>query len=180
AEDLKQRLATMAAGPLARYLDGETFFDSDDRTNQIIILTHPSNVEIIESVISSLDVDAAPLTRTEVFYLKHAKSEEVASLLNALVSGQSSANRNSSADRRPVVARTEGNVADSVSSSVGGEGSTDQFSPYITIESDERSNAIITFGTSSDIRYISDLIEKVDVILAQVKIDVIIAEVNIG
>lgn len=180
AEDLKQRLSTMASGPLARYLDGETFFESDDRTNQIIILTHPSNVEIIESVISSLDVDAAPLTRTEVFYLKHAKSEEVASLLNALVSGQSSATRSSSNSSRPVVPRAEGNATEIVRGSTGVEGTTDQFSPYITIESDERSNAIIAFGTSSDIRYISDLIEKVDVILAQVKIDVIIAEVNIG
>jgi len=186
SEELKQRLESMAQGPLKRFLDGDSYFESDERTNQIIIMTDPSNVAILEEVINSLDVDAAPLTRTEVFYLKHAEAEEVGSLLNSLVSGQSSATRRTSSSSR---VNTKRNAADgndattpvqSQSASSGNESTNDQFSPYITIESDQRANAIIVFGTSSDLRYISDLIEKVDIVLAQVKIDVIIAEVNIG
>ena len=183
ADELRVRLDEMAQGPLKRFLDGETFFESDERTNQIIILTDPGNVDIIEEVIGSLDVDAAPLTKTEVFFLKHAKSEEVAGLLNSLVSGQTSATRRTSSSSQVNTKRTQPNGNDATvsnSTNSDGESQNDQFSPYITIEPDERSNAIIAFGTSSDIRYISDLIEKIDIILAQVKIDVIIAEVNIG
>lgn len=186
ADDLRVRLEAMALGPLKRFLDGDTFFESDERTNQIIILTNPANVDIIEEVITSLDVDAAPLTRTEVFYLKHAMSDEVAVLLNSLVSGQTSAARRTSSSSRVTTKRTQPQNDDAtVSNSTSNgnnidSGSNDQFSPYITIEPDERSNAIIAFGTSSDIRYISELIKKIDIELAQVRIDVIIAEVNVG
>ena len=187
AIELKNRLDNMARGPLKRFLEGEIHFEADERTNQIVILSDPANVPVIDQVISSLDVDAAPLTRTEVFYLKHASAEEIASLLNSLVKGQSSNNRednrvNSASNRgaipeqsasdAPIVPINQSVNADQVAS--------DQFSPFITIESDERSNSIIAFGTASDIRYIADLIDKIDVLLAQVKIDVIIAEVNIG
>lgn len=55
-----------------------------------------------------------------------------------------------------------------------------QFSSFATIEPDERSNAIIAYGTPSDIRYISSLIDRIDILLAQVKIDVVIVEVNVG
>jgi len=188
ADDLKVRLEAMAQGPLKRFMDGETYFEADERTNQIIIMTHPINVDIINEVINSLDVDAAPLTRTEVFYLKHAKSEEVASLLNSLVSGQTSATRRTTSSSRVNTKRTSAAtgpdatapVAASTPGTADSDGANDQFSPYITIEPDERSNAIIAFGTSSDLRYITDLINKVDIVLAQVRIDVIIAEVNIG
>ena len=185
AQELKERLDNMTQGPLKKYIEGETHFEADERTNQIIILTEPANVPIIDQVISSLDVDAAPLTRTEVFYLKHASSDEIASLLNSLIKGQTSANKkrdsrsNSSRDRGNSPSGADTPVA--VNQSVNADTVTgDQFSPYITIESDERSNSIIAFGTASDIRYISDLIDKIDVLLPQVKIDVIIAEVNIG
>ena len=187
AVELKNRLDNMARGPLKRFLEGEIHFEADERTNQIVILTDPSNVAIVDQVISSLDVDAAPLTRTEVFYLKHASAEEIASLLNSLIRGQSSANRK---DKRVNSASNRGAIPDAtaadtqaiqINQSVNADQvAGDQFSPFITIESDERSNSIIAFGTASDIRYISDLIDKIDVLLAQVKIDVIIAEVNIG
>lgn len=185
AQDLKDRLDNMAQGPLKRFLDGEIHFEADERTNQIIILTEPGNVPILETVISSLDVDAAPLTRTEVYYLKHAEAGEVASLLNSLVSGQNAASRKTKTGSSNTRGMANNNVGVEISnqnnvSTVGDQVAGDQFSPFITIESDERSNSIIAFGTSTDIRYIADLIEKVDIVLAQVRIDVIIAEVNIG
>jgi general secretion pathway protein D len=185
AKDLKTRLDSMVIGPLRRFLDGETHIEADERTNQIILVTNPNNVPIVERMINSLDVDAAPLTRTEVFYLKHAAAEEVSRLVNSMISGQNSASRRAPGDAAsvnrgvpvPPSPETGGGMIDGMS---GETPSGDQFSPYITVESDERSNAIIAFGTASDIRYVDDLISKVDIVLAQVKIDVIIAEVNLG
>ena len=54
-----------------------------------------------------------------------------------------------------------------------------QFSEFMTIEADERSNALIISGTRSDLELMTELIAKIDVLLPQVRIEVIIAEVNL-
>lgn len=54
------------------------------------------------------------------------------------------------------------------------------FSESLSILPDERSNAIIISGTRQDIALITSLIEKIDVILAQVRIEVFIAEVTLS
>ena len=194
AQTMKERLLSMAQGPLKRYLEGNTFFDSDERTNQIVIVTHQKNVDIIESVIASLDNDAAPLTRTEVFYIKHAEATNVAKLIDALISRQNNrkddASNPSGGRNRPQVPGPDGqpipvppSLQDMENAMVAGGGVDSQnlqFSSFATIEPDERSNAIIAYGTPSDIRYISSLIDRIDILLAQVKIDVVIVEVNVG
>ncbi len=185
AVELKDRLTNMAQTSLNRYLGGNTFFEADERTNQIIILTQPRNVPLINQIIESLDVDSAPLTKTEVFYIKHAEAKEVATLLNALIRGQTintGANvpggATNPANRPETTPNPIQNTAN-LSARQDLEGQQ-QFSEYITIESDERSNAVLAYGTASDIRYIADVIDQIDIVLDQVKIDVIIAEVNIG
>jgi general secretion pathway protein D len=45
--------------------------------------------------------------------------------------------------------------------------------------SDERSNAVIVYGTENDIRQMGSLIEQIDILLAQVRIEVIIVEVTL-
>jgi len=55
----------------------------------------------------------------------------------------------------------------------------DQFSAYITVQPDQRLNAIIISGTVDDIRIIKDLVEKIDILLSQVRIEVVIAEVTL-
>lgn len=52
-----------------------------------------------------------------------------------------------------------------------------EFSEYVQIVSEERSNAIVIYGTSSDLKQIKSIIEKLDIVLLQVKIDVLITEV---
>ena len=59
-------------------------------------------------------------------------------------------------------------------------GSTNEFSALMTVVNDERSNAVVVSGTNDDIRLIRELIEKLDIVLAQVRIEVVIAEVTVG
>jgi general secretion pathway protein D len=56
---------------------------------------------------------------------------------------------------------------------------TNEFSSFITVLPDERSNAVIVSGTLDDIRLIRELVDKIDIVLAQVRIEVIIAEVTL-
>ena len=55
----------------------------------------------------------------------------------------------------------------------------DQFSSYITVQPDARTNSIVVSGTVDDIRILKDLIEKLDILLSQVRIEVVIAEVSL-
>lgn len=53
------------------------------------------------------------------------------------------------------------------------------FSETLSIMPDERTNAIIVAGTRQDITLITELIEKIDIILAQVRIEAFIVEVTL-
>ncbi|HVW21806.1 MAG TPA: secretin N-terminal domain-containing protein [Opitutaceae bacterium] len=70
-------------------------------------------------------------------------------------------------------------LAAALSNNATGEGTNNEFSGLVTVLADERSNAIIVSGTPDDIRLVKDLVEKLDVVLAQVRIDVVIAEVTL-
>ena len=195
ASDLVNRLRAMFQGPLQNQLGSATTFSADDRTNQVILLADSRQYPLFDDLIAKLDVKADPNTRNEVIYLKHATAKEVATLLSSLVSGQNAAQKASEGSTRagqvqpsvsnlptapspptgppgtPTVASTPGNAAP-------GE-ATSSFSSFVTILADDRSNAVIISGTLDDIRLIRELVEKIDIVLAQVRIEVIIAEVTL-
>lgn len=192
ASVLVNQLRTILQGTVQSQLGSATSYSPDDRTNQVILLADPRQHELFDSLIAKLDVKADPNTRNEVIYLKHAAAKDVAALISQLVSGQNKAVSTSSQQSvrpgqvAPVGAPpTPGAPAaqPAVTMNVVGpnllEG-TAEFSSLVTILPDERSNAVVISGTVDDIRIIRELVEKVDVLLAQVRIEVVIAEVTIS
>ncbi|OUW17276.1 MAG: hypothetical protein CBD18_04970 [Opitutales bacterium TMED158] len=194
-----------AAGPTAEgaipnqiLFGSNTAIASDDRTNQIIIMSEPSNMVFFDDIIEKLDIKSDPATRIEVFVLNHAQATEVAGLLSSFVSGststegedrsQANANRqqnqggnqsaNQNANRQtPQNPVRQQQVSSAVRNTL--EDRDSQFSEFMTIEADERSNSLIISGTRSDLELMTELIGKIDVLLPQVRIEVIIAEVNL-
>jgi general secretion pathway protein D len=71
-------------------------------------------------------------------------------------------------------------VAEGALNDLAGGVAGSDFSESLTILPDERSNAIVVSGTRQDIELISELIEKIDIILAQVRIEVFIAEISLS
>ena len=59
AAEMQERIENLIQGPLKTNLEGNTSVTADERTNQIILITHPGNMAIIMDVIQSVDVDAA-------------------------------------------------------------------------------------------------------------------------
>ncbi len=57
---------------------------------------------------------------------------------------------------------------------------TQQFSTILTIVPDERSNSLVVSGTVDDMRLIKELVAQLDMLLAQVRIEVVIAEVTLS
>ena len=202
ASDLVNKLRTLLSGPLAAQIGTATTYQPDDRTNQILLIADAREQAFFDQLISKLDAEASPNTRSEVIFLKHANATEVATLLGQLVSGQNTASsqsggaNNASATRNGRRLSNNNNAgggnagggpggggaapapaAAAAAAVVAGASDSEEFSSYLTIVADERSNGIVVAGTPNDIKLVKSLVDRIDVLLAQVRIEVVIAEV---
>jgi general secretion pathway protein D len=78
----------------------------------------------------------------------------------------------------PTPAITVGGGAFNAALGTGTE--SQQFSPILTVVADERSNALVVSGTVEDLRLIKSIVAQLDVLLAQVRIEVVIAEITLS
>lgn len=195
ASDLVNKLRTLLGGPLAAQIGTATTYQADDRTNQIILISDPREQPFFDDLIARLDSEASPNTRSEVIFLKHATATDLEALLAKLVTGQTTAQQRDSGSSgrlsnsrlNPVTpaapaaggaAPTPAGVA-AANAAVNAAAASEEFSSYLTIVADERSNAIVVAGTPNDIKLVSSLVNRLDVLLAQVRIEVVIAEVTL-
>jgi general secretion pathway protein D len=202
ASDVANQLRTLLGGPLAATIGTATTYQPDDRTNSLILISDAREQALFDDLVAKLDATTSPNTRSEVVFLKHATATEVEALLARLVSGQSggsgASSRSSGSTSRlsrsnsartgatngttrtganaPAPAAPTPNAA--ASAAVAGAAS-EEFSEHLTIVADERSNAIVIAGTPNDIKLIKSLVDRLDVLLAQVRIEVVIAEVTL-
>ena len=196
ASDVVGKLRTILTGTLQIQLGQATSYSADDRSNQIILITDPRQYPLFDDLIAKLDVKSDPNTRNDVIYLKHADAQQVATLLTQLVSGQTGAAQRSNSQSvrpgqgvasqlplptAPGTPTPAGPVAPGATSgtdALGGTGAN-EFSTLVTVIPDIRANAIVVSGTADDLRLIKEIIDKLDIILAQVRIEVVMAEVNL-
>jgi general secretion pathway protein D len=189
ASDLVNKLRAILVGTLQAQLGTATSYSADDRTNQIILVTDPRQYPFFDDLIDRLDRKADPNTRTDVIYLKNAKAADVVNVLSKIVSGQTSAlQKQNSGSVRPgqttpqpnQPAAPQPNLPTVVSAAnTGTSDGANEFSALMTAVNDDRSNSVVVFGTADDLRLVRQLIDKLDIVLAQVRIEVVIAEVTL-
>ncbi|MEX0331352.1 MAG: secretin N-terminal domain-containing protein [Puniceicoccaceae bacterium] len=186
AEEVVRRLEQLVTGALKNRLENNTTFDADERTNQIIVFTHKSNVELISRLIGKLDIDVAPNTDTNVYSIRYADAVEVVNIIEQVVTGQRQVRTETGADNNPAAQAARARAAAQVrqnnqaAAAARADASNLQFSDYLTIVPDERANTIVASGTHNDLRYLEQLIEQIDTLLAQVRIEVVITEVGLS
>ncbi len=185
ASDVVNQLRTLLGGPLQMQLGAATSYQADDRTNQVILISDVRQQPFFDDLVAKLDVQADPNTRNEVIFLKNATAKDIATLLSQLVQGRNSASKAAGETGRPNVVTPTPNAAPNAPAAAAlaalpGIESSQQFSELLTILPEERSNALIVSGTNDDIRLIRALVEKIDVLLSQVRIEVVIAEVTLN
>lgn len=199
AEELQRNLEALSTGPLSRYFSGNTVISSVERSNQLVVVAHPDSMEMIEKLVSEFDVDVKPLTSSKVFYIRHAVAEEVANVIEQLVSNQREKQEDEvtvdrsgerdvgrlgsspNAEGQTTIQTTETTPAAAAlaTAAVAKNASRMQFSQFASLVFDERSNAVIVYGTENDIEQIGILIDQIDILLAQVRIEVVIVEVTL-
>lgn len=184
ASDVVNKLRTLLGGPLQMQLGATTSYQADDRTNRITLISDPRQHPFFDALVALYDIKADPNTRNEVVFLKHAAAKDVATLLSQLVSGQNTATHTAGTETvRPVAGAAPAPNAPAPPTVVMPAGlsldATHEFSTLLTILPDERSNSLVLSGTVDDIRLIRELVDKIDVLLAQVRIEVVIAEVTL-
>ena len=188
AVDLVNKLTALlrtpaAAGASPFRLSTGTSFTADERTNRVILMGSADQHEFFDKLIDQLDANSDPNTKTDVVFLRHANAAEVATLVTQLITGQTSAATRAGNKTTAGAARAATPVPTPAAPGTAAAGSqqngADEFSNMVTVIPDVRSNSVVVSGTKSDLRLLHELIDKVDIVLPQVRIEVVIAEITL-
>ena len=143
---------------------GKVQIISDERSNQLIIITRKENMNFFERIINVLDVETAPDVKVEVQRLEFADAEEVSTMQNDLIGNASSkkddaaptaAAKSDAPSRSTTLAEAAAARTRRSSSAASGAGDSGaaklgQLSKdNIKILADKRTNAIVMMGSPS-------------------------------
>ena len=175
----------------------------DERTNRLIVIAPVDIRRAIRALIADLDVELPSSSNVKVIYLKFAKADRLAPLLESIISeegfnpgaisglsSRSSASgapnipdnvpeqvRQQAAQRQNRSNDQQDQSNDSAPTSSGAPANASGGAP-VTIQADEDLNALIVNGPREYIEAVMVLINQLDLPRAQVVIEVIIAEVS--
>lgn len=175
------------SGPYDRSLiQSKVKMVSDDRINALVVITRVEQFRFIENIINALDQKIAPDTNIKVITLEYADAKEVVSLLTSLVTA-STASKTAQTQLLPIAqaaARDQQRPAEQQAKDAKESSAEAQISGKISgdvkIISDSRINALLVMASKADMEVIEDVISKVDIMLSQVLIEVVIIEVNLS
>ena len=128
----------------------------DERTNSLIVLASQQDTEQIRSLIASLDKEAPKGRSTlHVRYLEHARSEDLAKVLNTIVGSKTKA-----AARPQQAAQAPGQAEEA------------------SITADKATNSLVITASPQDFMELEEVIQKLDMVRSQVLVEALIAEVS--
>ena len=198
AADTVTKLNTLLRTPAANggapfRLSTGTTFTADERTNRVIVMGSPEQHEFFDKLISQLDADSDPSTKTDVVFLRHATATDVSTLITQLITGQTAAATRAGGSNATRAGGTNRALGSTPTATPGGAAAAgananaaganmngaDEFSATVTVIPDARSNSVVVSGTKSDLRLLHELIDKIDVVLPQVRIEVLVAEITL-
>lgn len=172
-------------------IEGKVVLSADDRTAKLFILSRPSNFPFFEKLIGELDTKVDPEVITKVIAVNYANCEEVSALLNVMISGSTAS------ITRPSTTNVRGSPGSTVNVSqptptplatYAGAGGISpgqpvsgylQYAAGVRVLPDPRTNSLLLMATKGDMETLAALIKSIDTAVAQVVIEVVIAEVKL-
>jgi general secretion pathway protein D len=172
--------ATVSGGAPFRLSTGTTFL-ADERTNRVLLMGSADQHTFFDGLIETLDQKSNPNTKTDVIFLRHADAQQVATLVTSLVTGQTTAAARAGNTIRTTTLNRGPTPAPAAAAAPGApQMGADEFSSNLTVLPDVRSNSVVVSGTNDDLRLLHELVDKVDIVLPQVRIEVVIVEVKLS
>ncbi len=167
-------------------IEGKVILTADERTNKIFVLSRPGNFEFFERLIAELDAKVEPDVITKVVPLAYATAEDLAAQLSSLLTGTaftprprtSTTTTQPAGQRTPPPPGTPSPVA-AVSGASGEAGGLLEFAEGVRILPDPRTNSLLLMATRKDIERLEALVQSLDTQVAQVLVEVVIAEVKL-
>jgi general secretion pathway protein D len=136
-------------------------------TNSIIFTDPVSNIRKIEDLIRALDVPAPEGTgKINVYHLKNANAEDIAKIMQALVS------------RLP--AATTAGATQSAGGTAQAAGTSTILEGAVTIAADKATNSLVIVGSPGDYETVKDVIQKLDIRRRQVYVEAAIIEMSLA
>ena len=137
---------------------------ADTRTNSLVLIAAPADIEMAQDIISKLDIPApAGRGKLHVYYLSHADAEELAEVLTA---------------QAPDIARIR-NAREGAQGQPSGRPATGRTPTDITITADKPTNSLVVTAEPETYALIEDIIRKLDIRRSQVLVEGLIAEVTL-
>lgn len=139
----------------------------DPRTNALIVIADPTTMADIKAMIRALDVEIPKGSgKINVYYLKYADAENVASVLTAI---------SKSAGTRPRPGQPQ--TPPAARATATGEASV-EFEEPVQITADKTTNSLVIIASPQDYEILRGVIEKLDIRRPQVLVDALIVEMS--
>jgi general secretion pathway protein D len=175
---------------------GEVKIVEDDRTNRLIFITRKENMAFFEKIIAVLDVETQPDVIVKIFRLEYAMADTVAETLNSLIgkakeataapgTGATAKPGEGAGDGRSVslrdaAAQPPPSAAPAAASSQEAKSKIGELSSAnIKILPDKRTNSLLIMASKSDLSTMEEIIKSMDMMLYQVMIEAVIAQVDL-
>ena len=140
---------------------------TDERTNSLLVLASRTALSDIRDLVRKLDVPLVGGGRIHVYYLDHADSEELASTLSTMLSGQGSSSP--SPGRTGAAGGQVQNLRSQVTALAEG----------ITLSPDPATNSLVIQASKEAYEVLVAVIEQLDIPRPQVLVEALIVEVDI-
>lgn len=176
-------------------VQGKVKIIADDRTNILIVISRPSNFALFDKIVAVLDRPVDPEVIVRVVALEYADATEISGILNDFIGAAKAETPKGAAapaaagqaapaptpEARALQDYVRQRAEDRLRTAVGeGVSRIGQLSPNTKILSDKRTNSLLLMGTKGDIAALEEVIDKLDIMLAQVLIEAVILEVKLS
>ncbi len=181
-------------------ISGKVRIIADDRTNILFVISRTENFAFFDKIVAVLDRPIDPAITVRVVALEYAKADEMAGILNEFIGAASAEKTAGSAGARPsdtatdgatdnrsqalrdfIRARTEQQApAQTTRGTEAQASSIGRLSPDTKILADKRTNSLMLMGKLNDLSILEELIDHLDIMLAQVVIEAVIIEVGLS
>ncbi len=178
-------------------IQGKVKIIADERTNILIVISRPTNFIYFDKIVAVLDRPVDPEVIVRVVALEYAAAEDIAGILNSFIgaaktetpgatrSGEGGAavpDQSAGAQAIQDYIKQRAAAEDRLRTAAGEQAAAKigQLSPNTKILSDKRTNSLLLMGPKGDIAALEEVIDKLDIMLAQVLIEAVILEVNLS